>query len=98
MADTSCSPSDFSGGRSCDSGVLWPSDTELDSAVVGVLGSWVSVSADTSASLDFPDNLREYFSLDLQAFQPSTKDSDSEFLNSARLNDIYILENWTKPA
>lgn len=56
MADKSCSSSDFSEGASCDSGVVWPSDADPGSVVVGVPGSWVSGSADTSAGLAFSDN------------------------------------------
>lgn len=66
MADKSCSSSDFSEGRSCDSGVVGPSDAQLRSAAAaaaaagaGATGaaaipaSWVSVSA-ASTSLLFP--------------------------------------------
>lgn len=58
MADKSCSPSDFSVGRSCDSGVVWSSDAELGSVVVGVSGPRVSVAAESSACFVFPDNKR----------------------------------------
>lgn len=56
MADKSCSPSDFSEGRSCDSGVFWPSDAELGSVAVGIAGSWVFEPAGTSVSFVFSDN------------------------------------------
>lgn len=56
MAEQSCSPSEFSAGRSCDSGVVWSSEAQLTSAAAVVTGSLLSVSAHPSACLAVPDN------------------------------------------
>lgn len=66
MADKSCSPSDFSEGGSCDSGVLGQSDVDRGSVVGSAPG--VSDSADTSAILVFSDNLKENFILDFDVY------------------------------
>lgn len=56
MAEQSCSPSEFSAGRSCDSGAVWSSEAQLTSAAAVVTGSLLSVSGHPSACLVVPNN------------------------------------------
>lgn len=92
MADKSCSSSDFSEGRSCDSGMVRPSDAQLSSAAAAVPASWASVSAaNTLASLLFRDNEISYFSYILHAFQYVRLKN-----GRTKRREITLLQPWLK--